>query len=107
MSDFKINVAAPFPSLLVTLEANGFPVNLSGAAVGIYVGKHGKRFLTNATCVVVNGVEGLVRYDFATTDITEEGFYEVQFAVAFPPGLNAASTQYFPTEPYIMEAVQI
>lgn len=107
MSDFRINVGAPFPSLLVQLEANGSPVDLTGCIITFTLAKHGHKVVNAVATTIVTAALGIVRQDFTTTSIQEEGFYRGQFAVAFPPAPSASTTQFFPAEPIVFEVIQL
>lgn len=77
-------------------NADGTPVNLTGATVRFIMGK-GKTLLTNAVATIVNAASGSVEYTLTEEDTLVAGKFNAEFEVTFSDG----KVKTFPNDAYI------
>lgn len=85
------------PSIQATLTVGGSPVNLTGCTVKFIMAKaSGGAPTINATAVIVDPVNGVVRYDWLPADTATTGSYQAEWQVTDGTGLEWT----FPTLTY-------
>jgi hypothetical protein len=76
------------PSLEVTLERDGSVIDLSNASrVTFRMAEHpGATPVVDASAVIADATDGLVRYDWASDDLADAGQYVAELEVAWNDG---------------------
>ncbi|WHY01880.1 glycosyl hydrolase family 28-related protein [Neobacillus sp. DY30] len=82
-------------------NADGTPVNLTGATVRFIMGK-GNTLITNAAATIVNAAAGTVEYTLTETDTLAAGVFQAEFEVTFSNG----KVKTFPNNGYIKLHIQ-
>lgn len=88
------------PSLRATLkDGNNQAIDLSAATISFYMRKIGASTTkVNSSAVVVGSAsDGIVQYNWATSDTDTEGSYQAEFEVTYSDG----SVESFPNDGYI------
>ena len=87
MSDLNFTQGDNQPSIFGTLAVNGTAVDLTGATVKFQMRlATDRRFLVDASAVIVNPAAGAVRYDLADGDMATAGECVARWQVTFPGG---------------------
>lgn len=97
MADFTTTVGATRPAIVETLRDAFGVVNLTGSTVTFTARKNGLVFVNAASTTITDAVNGVVTYTPATSDFTEPGTYQGQWAVTYP---SSGGTQKFPSGRY-------
>ena len=100
MTDFWIKQNDTFPALQVTLkDEDGASVNLSGTTVVFNMRDTATETLkiNNQTATVVDALNGVVEYRWATGDTDTVDSYEAEFEVTYGSG----GIETFPNTAYI------
>jgi len=87
------------PSMLATLKnADGNAVDISGGTVRFHLRQVGAdSALVDSAAVIVDGVGGIVRYDWLASDTVSVGSYQAEFEVTYSSG----AIETFPNDGYI------
>ena len=88
-----------WPPLRATLvEADGSPIDLSGATVTFQMEDDNNNSVINSSAVIVSSSEGQVRYNWSSGDTDEVGTFEADFLVEFSSGKKATvpNREYIP-----------
>lgn len=87
------------PALRAVLkDADGVPVNVTGASVLFYMRTAGAtETIVEGTAEVVDGTTGVVQYNWATGDTATAGNCEAEFEVTYATG----KIETFPNSKYI------
>ena len=87
MATFQIKVGDTEPSIQATLKgASGAAINLTGASVKLLLQHRITGAWLSFVCTLVTPTEGIVRYDWLTTDVTQSGRWDAEFEVTFAGG---------------------
>ena len=86
------------PSLNATLEQDSIPVDLSDESVTV---KFHMGDVVDAAAVVVDGVSGIVRYDWKAVDTATAGRFSAEFEVTYADG----SIGTFPNNEYLIVVI--
>lgn len=80
--DFRLDTDATLPSLEVQIFDQGSPVDITGATVKFSMEDlAGTPKVTDATVVLVDALQGIVRYDWAAADVNTTGIFIGQFEI--------------------------
>jgi hypothetical protein len=78
---------APDITATITHETTGLPVDLTDASVRFQMRRRDdRRFTVNQAATLVDAPNGLVRYSWATNDLSVPGDYDIQWEVTYPGG---------------------
>lgn len=92
MADYTIKAHDRLPSIAATLAANGAALNLTGATVKFIMRAKptgngaAPAPKVNAAAVLVDAVNGVVRYDWLGTDTDTPGSYQAEWQIVWPDG---------------------
>jgi hypothetical protein len=86
-TDFFIKVGDTAPPLECELtDADGDPVNLTGAVVRFHMAPRGAIAVINRLADIITPLAGLVRYSWQVGDTALAGFFIGEFEVTFATG---------------------
>ena len=72
------------PSQLITwTDADGAPLDLSGATITARVTRNGVTTASDGVFVVMTAASGIFRWEYGVVDVATEGFFDVQFTATF------------------------
>jgi hypothetical protein len=98
VADFSLKAHDLLPSITATLvDADQAPVNVSSSTVSFIMAQATNRIVAvNADAVIVDGPNGIVRYDWDPADTAAVGEFVAEWQVTFPGGKK----QTFPSAGY-------
>jgi len=105
VSDFVIKQNDTRPVLEAQLlNADGTPINLTNCTVKFFmvsISASGGQPKVNASCAIIDAVNGKVRYSWQAADTSDYGDYKAEFQITFPDG----SIQTVPNDGYLIISV--
>jgi hypothetical protein len=81
------------PSILLSwLQADGSPVDLTGATLSGYIQVIGVTRAISGTLTVTDATGGVFRWDLSAADVADSGNLQVQFVAEYGAGQTPAKT---------------
>jgi hypothetical protein len=106
MADLTLKTGDTWPAFVATLEENGGPLDLTGAAGVTLRMASDNVSLTDLACTIVGSpVNGVVKYEWQAGDTDTPGTYVVDFLIDFGTGKLQSAPNDSEKEIVIRQAV--